>query len=104
MRYFLFGRPFRHVPTAGLYFLLVGEGLILAVNTVRQCRQPVPTEFLAWLVWLLAVGALGLLALVVQAAAREYAGRADRPRRFWQLPDLLTAGSGGQKAAPPREK
>jgi hypothetical protein len=100
VRYFLFGRPFRYLPTSGLYFLLLGEGIILATNTMRQCRQAWPTEPVSWLLWLLAVGALGLLALVVQAAAREYAGRADRPHRFWQVPRLLNIGSGEQKVEP----
>jgi hypothetical protein len=97
MRYFLTGRPFRLLPTSGLYFLVVGEGLILATNTVRQCRMPWPTEFVTWLMWLLAAGALLLLALVFQAAVREYVRRADKPRRFWQMPNLLTIGSGEEK-------
>lgn len=100
MRYLLFGRPFRHVPTSGLYFLVLGEGLILTTNTVRQCHQPWPTEPVTGLLWVLPAGALLLLALVFQAAAREYAGRADKPRRFWHLPNLLTTGSGEEKGTP----
>lgn len=98
MRYFLFGRPFRFLTTSGLYFMVLGQSIILTSNTMRQCRQAWPTEPLGWTMWALAVGALGLLALVVQAAAREYARRTDRPRRFWQVPNLLTIGSGEQKA------
>ncbi len=102
MRYFLNGRPFRHVPTSGLHFLLLGQGIMLASNTVRQCRQDWPIDPLGWLLWGLAVAALGLLALVVQAAAREYAWRPDKPKRFWRVPDLLTTGSGKQEV--PGEK
>lgn len=97
MKYFLFGRPFRHLPTSRLYFLILGEGIILATNIVCQCRQPWPTEPLGGAILALALAALGLLAMVVQAAAREYAGRADRPHRLWLIPDPLNVGSGEKK-------
>lgn len=89
MKYFLTGRPFRHVPTKGLYFLVVGEGIILLVNTWRVIGSGIPSDGFGWLMAALATGALGLLLLVVQAAVREYWGRADKPRQFWKMPNLL---------------
>lgn len=89
MKYFLTGRPFRHVPTKGLYFLMVGESLILLVNTARVVGAGIPQGGIGWLLALLSAGALGLLLLVVQAAVREYAQRPDKPRQFWKMPNLL---------------
>lgn len=89
MKYFLTGRPFRHVATKGLYFLILGQGIILLNNGVRVVRQGWPVGLIEWGLAMLSTGALALLLLVVQAAVREYWGRADKPRQFWKFPDLL---------------
>jgi len=103
LRYFMSGRPFRFLPTNALYFLVVGQGLILLSNTVRQCCQPWPVGVVGWSLWVLPVTALLPLALVVQAAVREYLGRTDRPRRFWHIPDLQL-GSGEEKTESGQEQ
>jgi hypothetical protein len=85
LRYFLCGRPFRHLPTTGAQLLTVGNGLALASGVARTIWLGWPTGSLGWVAWALAVGAQGLLALVVWAAAREYYRRPDRPRHLWHL-------------------
>jgi hypothetical protein len=77
------------VATKGLYFLILGEGIILVSNSVRVILLGWPAGVIGWGLALLSLGALLLLLLVVQAAVREYWGRADKPRQFWKLPNLL---------------
>jgi hypothetical protein len=85
LRYFLIGRPFRHLSTTGAQLLTVGNGLALASGVARTVWLGWPSGVVGWLVWALPFGALALLALVVQAAAREYYRRPDRPRHLWHI-------------------
>jgi hypothetical protein len=41
--------------------------------------------WVSWLIWLMPLLALALLAMVVQAAAREYYRRPDRPKHIWHI-------------------
>jgi hypothetical protein len=85
MKFFLTGRPFRTIPTNGVQLLLVGNSISLASGFMRQFWLGWPVGLAGWLIWSLPALALGLLALVVQAAAREYYQRPDRPRRLWHI-------------------
>lgn len=88
LRYFISGRPFRHVPTPGLHYLLVGHAIMLGTALLRQ-GYAWPINWLTGSVWALSWVALGLLGLTTWSAGRELVGRPDRPRPFWKLPRLL---------------
>lgn len=85
VKYFLFGRPFHHLSTTGAQLMTVGNGIGLISGAVRTIWLGWPVGWAGWLIWLLPVSTLALLALVVQAAAREYYRRPDRPRHLWHL-------------------
>jgi hypothetical protein len=85
VKYFLYGRPFRHLSTTGVQLMTVGNGIGLTSGISRTIWLGLPTGWASWLIWLFPLLALALLAVVVQAAAREYYRRPDRPKHIWHI-------------------
>lgn len=85
IKYFLRDRPFRHLSTTGAQLMTVGNGIGFASGLARTIWLGLPVGWAGWLIWFFPLLALALLALVVQASAREYYRRPDRPKHIWHI-------------------
>jgi hypothetical protein len=76
---------FQRFSTRALQFQVIGNGINLSGGLVRQFTQGWPQGWLGWAFWLIPMLAILLLGSLVQAQARVYFRRADRPRYIWHL-------------------